>query len=60
MSDAGWQLCKMDGEGELVPVAPAGTLSAAARRIISIEALSIDSLTFSCMSRPALRRKTGS
>lgn len=41
-----WQLYKSNGELDLDPVGSPGTLSGAARRIISIESLSVDSLTF--------------
>ena len=47
MSDeACWQIYKSDGLGDLIPAATVGTLSAAARRIIDMEAISVESLTF--------------
>ena len=41
-----WQLYRSNSELELEPIGAPGTISGAARRIISIESLSVDSLTF--------------
>ena len=41
-----WQLYKSNSELDLELVGSPGTISGAARRIISIESLSVDSLTF--------------
>jgi hypothetical protein len=40
------KIYRTDGAGDLAPVASAGTLSAVARRIVELEAISAEGITF--------------
>jgi len=44
--EANWQIYRTGDEGELVPSGTTGTLSAAARRIIEMEAAGAEGITF--------------